>query len=82
MKKQKPILEPTRLAAVAAAVRAEATWSNEPSTLPDTSGFAALRREVEGAKHTRMTWGAAVLIAVLGITVPLTADSYGRLLGG
>lgn len=81
LKKQKPSLEPTQLAAVVAAVRAEATWSNEPSTLPDTTGFAALRREVEGAKRTRMTWGAAVLIAVLGITIPLALDYYGRLLG-
>ncbi|AXA95226.1 nuclease-related domain-containing protein [Microbacterium sp. PM5] len=30
LKKQKPILEPTQLAVVVAAVRAEVTWSNEP----------------------------------------------------
>lgn len=82
LKKHRPVLEPTQLAAMAAVVRAEATWSNEPSTLPDTSGFAALRREVEGAKRTRMAWSAAVLLAVLGITVALAIDYYGRLLGG
>lgn len=81
LKKQKPILGPTQLAAVVAAVRAEATWANEPSTIPDTSDFAALRREVESAKRTRMTWAAAILITVLGNTVPLALDYYGRLLG-
>ena len=82
LKKQKPILEPAQVAAVAAAVRTEATWSSEPRALPDTSGFAALRREVDGARRTRMAWGIAVLVAILGITGPLALDFYARTFGG
>lgn len=82
LKNQPPILEPAQMTAVTKAVRNEATWSNERSALPDSSRFAALRREVASARHTRMTWGAAVLVAVLGITVPLALDFYGRMLGG
>lgn len=82
LKKQKPILEPAQVEAVTAAVRNQATWSNEPSPLSDTSAFPALRREVDSARRTRMTWGVAVLIAVLGIAAPLSFDYYGRVFGG
>lgn len=82
LKKQKPLLEPAQLAAVAAVVRTEATWSTEPSALPDTSGFATLRREVESASRTRMTWGIAALVAILGTAGPLAFDFYARMLGG
>lgn len=82
LKNQKPILEPAQLAAVSAAVRTEATWSSEPRALPDTSGFAALRREVDGARRTRMAWGIAVLVAILGVTGPLGLDFYARTFGG
>ncbi len=81
LKKQKPLLDPMQVAALAEAVRDAATWSNEPNPIPDTSGFAALRREVGSAKRTRITWGVAVLVAVLGITVPIAFDFYSRLLG-
>lgn len=82
LKKQKPILEPAQLSAVAAVVRTEATWSGEPSGVPDTSGFATLRREVESARRTRMAWGIAALVAILGTAGPLAFDFYARMLGG
>ncbi|WP_315551628.1 nuclease-related domain-containing protein [Microbacterium aurum] len=79
---QKAVLNPTQVATIATAVREAATWSNEPTALPDTSGFAALRREVESAGRTRMVWGVAVLIAILGVSIPLVLDFYGRAVGG
>lgn len=80
--KQKQTLDPVQASTLAAVVRDTATWSIEPSPLPDTSGFAALRRDVESARRTRMAWAAALLIAVLGVTVPIALDVYGRVLGG
>lgn len=82
LKKQKHLLEPEQVEAVTAAVRDQATWSNDPNPLSDTSAFPALRREVDSARRTRMTWGIAVVVAVLGITVPLAFDYYGRVFGG
>ncbi len=82
LKRQKPALDPAQVAAVAAAVCTRATWSDDPDTHQDLSGFAALRREVNAARHVQMAWGAAVLIAVLGITMPLPFPYYERLLGG
>ncbi len=80
--RQKPALDPAQAAAVAAAVCTRATWSDDPDTHQDLPGFAALRREVNAARRVQMAWGAAVLIAVLGITVPLAFPYYERLLGG
>lgn len=82
LKKQKPLLEPAQASAVATAVRNRATWSSEPIAAPDTSGFAALRRDVESAGRTRMAWGFALVIAVLGLTVPPALDFYRRVVGG
>lgn len=44
LKKQPPILEPAQVTAVTAAVRDEATWTNEPSPLPDSSRLPLQRR--------------------------------------
>lgn len=82
LRKQKPLLEPARVTEVARVVRDRATWSEETSPLSDASTFDALDREVRSARRTRMTWGAAVLIGFLGITVPLALDVYSRALGG
>lgn len=64
------------------AARNEATSSSEPSALSGTSGFAALRRGVESARHTGMACGVTVLIATLGAVVLLALDDYERVLGG
>jgi hypothetical protein len=82
LKKQPPIPEPAQMAAVASTVRDEATWSNEPTPLPDITGFDALRREVGRAQRTRLTWVVAALIVILGITAPAAFGLFERELGG
>lgn len=77
LKKQKPRLDQAQTAALSALVRDAATWTNEPQHERDVSGFDALHREVVGAKGVRMLWGAALLIALLGVTVPVALHYYG-----
>jgi hypothetical protein len=50
--------------------------------MADTAGFAQLRREVESARRVRMLWGGAVLVGILGVSVPLAIGYYARLFGG
>ena len=82
LKKQKPRLDELQTAALSTLVRDAATWTSESQHQPDISGFDALHREVVGAKRVRMIWGGALLVAILGVTVPMALDAYGRLLGG
>ena len=82
LKKQKPRLDPAQTAAVSALVRDVATWTKEPSHTPDVSGFAALRREVIGAKRIRMLWAAGLFLAILGAAAPLAVDLFSRAFGG
>ncbi len=82
LKKQKARLDQAETAALTALVRNPATWTSEPHHEPDVSRFDALHREVVRAKRVRMLWGAALLVAILGVTVPIALDYYGRLLGG
>lgn len=46
--------------------------------MADTAGFAQLRREVESARRVRMLWGGAVLVGILGVSVPLAIGYYAR----
>lgn len=82
LKKQKAVLGAAQVADAATAVRTAETWSTVPQPLPSTSGLDALRREVEGARKTRMAWGVAALVTVLAIAMPVAFDYYGRVLGG
>lgn len=82
LKKQKPRLDQAQTVALQALVRQAATWTREAQHEPDISGFDALHREVVGAKRVRMIWGGAVLVAILGVTVPMALDYYGRVVGG
>ncbi len=82
LKKQKPRLDQAQTAAVSALVRDAATWTSEPQHDPDVSEFDALHREVVGAERVRMLWGAALLVVILGVTVPIALDYYSRLIGG
>jgi len=77
LRKQKPRLDQAQTAALSALVRDAATWTSEPQHNPDVPGFDALHREVVGAKRVRMLWGAALLIALLGVTVPMALHYYG-----
>ena len=76
LKKQKPRLDQAQTARLSALVRNASTWTNELQHEPDVSGFDALYREVVGAKRVRMLWGAALLIALLGVTVPVALHYY------
>ena len=82
LKKQKPALDAALGATVAAAVCAKETWTGQPQPMADTAGFAQLRREVESARRVRMLWGGAVLVGILGVSVPLAIGYYARLFGG
>lgn len=82
LKKQPPRLDQTQTAELSALVRDAATWTAEPQHEPDISGFDALDREVVGAKRVRMIWSAGLLVAVMGVTVPMALGFYGCLLGG
>lgn len=82
LKKQKPVLEPAQVAEAATGVRSAETWSTGPHLMADISVFATLRREVEGARRTRMTWGIAAIVAVLATATPVAFDYFGRLFGG
>ncbi|WP_298941717.1 nuclease-related domain-containing protein [uncultured Microbacterium sp.] len=82
LKKQKPRLDESQTAALSTLVRDAATWTSEPKHETDVSGFDALHREVVGAKRVRMIWGGALLIAILGVSVQMALDYFGRLLGG
>jgi len=78
LRKQKPRLDQTQTAALSALVRDAATWASEPPHNPDVPGFDALHREVVGAERARMLWGgAALLVALLGVTVPMALHYYG-----
>lgn len=82
LKKQKPQLDQAQTVTLSTLVRNAATWSSEPHHQSDISGFDALHREVVGAKRVRMIWGGALLVAILGVTVPMALDYYGRVVGG
>ncbi|MCT9001042.1 nuclease-related domain-containing protein [Microbacterium memoriense] len=82
LKKQPPRLDQTQTAELSALVRDATTWTAEPQHEPDIPGFDALHREVVGAKRVRMIWSAGLLVAVMGVTVPMALGFYGRLLGG
>lgn len=82
LKKQKPRLDEMQTAALSALVRNAATWTSEGHHESDVSGFDALHREVVSARRIRMLWGTALLIAILGTTLPIALDYFGRLLGG
>lgn len=82
LKKQKPRLDQAHTAALSALVRNAATWADEPQHQSDISGFDALHRDVLGAKRVRMVWSGALLLAILGATVPVVLDHYSRVLGG
>lgn len=82
LKQQKPRLDQAQTAELSALVRDAATWTADPQHEPDISGFDALNREVVGAKRVRMIWSAALLVAVMGVTVPMALGFYSRLLGG
>jgi len=81
LNKQMPVLDAPQLAALTSVIRDSSTWSNEVSQIPDTTQFDALDREVGNARRTRMTWGMAILFAVLGVTAPVAFDFYGRVFG-
>ncbi len=82
LKKQKPRLDQVQTATLSALVRDAATWTSEPQHQSDISGFDALHREVVGAKRVQMIWSAALLVAILGVMLPMALDYYGRLFGG
>lgn len=82
LEKQKPRLDQAQTSALSALARRATVWTSEPPHDADVSGFDALHRQVVSAKRVRMLWGAAVLIAILGIAVPIAFDFYGRVLGG
>lgn len=82
LKKQRPRLDEAQTAALSALVPDAATWTSEPQHEPDSSSFDALHRDVVGAKRVRMVWSSALLLAILGATVPVVLDHYSQLLGG
>lgn len=82
LEKQQPRLDQAQASAVSALVRSATTWEREPPQDEDVSGFDALHRQVASAKRARMLWGAAALVAILVITVPIAFDFYGRVFGG
>lgn len=82
LKRQEPRLDLEQTVALSTLVRDAATWTSEPQHEPDVSGFDALHREVVGAKRVRMTWGGALLVAILGASVPMALDYFSPLFGG
>lgn len=82
LKQQKPRLDQAQTAELSALVRDATTWTAEPQHEPNILGFDALNREVVGAKRVRMIWSAGLLVAVMGVTVPMALGFYSRLLGG
>jgi hypothetical protein len=82
LKKQKPRLDQAQTDALSALVRDAATWTSEPFNEQDVSDFHALHGQVVGAKRVRMLWGAALLVAILAVTVPMGLDYFSRLFGG
>ncbi|MFT3796971.1 nuclease-related domain-containing protein [Microbacterium sp.] len=81
LKKQRPRIDRAQTAALSALVRDAATWTDEPQHESDVSGFAELHREVVGAKQVRMLWGAALLIAILGVAASALIEFYGHAFG-
>jgi hypothetical protein len=82
LKKQKPRIDRAQADALSALVRDAAIWTGEPSHEPDVAGFDALRREVIASKRVRMLWGAALVVAILGVAAPTAFNFYIRAFGG
>ncbi|WP_203137365.1 nuclease-related domain-containing protein [Microbacterium sp. JZ31] len=82
LRRRPPVLDALTLESVRAAVTDPARWGTPPPFDPTASErFAALQREVKGAKLVRMAWGTALLVGLVGFGVaqgiPLFASYFG-----
>lgn len=69
--RQPAVLEPAALESLRRAVTDSARWGiATPYDPSDAHRFAALQREVKGAKIVRMAWGTAILASMIGFGLP------------
>jgi hypothetical protein len=82
LKRRPPALDPGDREPLASAVTQPETWMRQPaaSAAEDVTAFDALHREVKQARSVRVLWGAAALIASVGVAVSLAGNAYSSLI--
>ena len=79
------VLDAGQVASLVVAARNPETWHSSPAGTADTrmlqQRFAALDREVRGARLVRLVW-ATVAVVAFGLTALMTIPALGRYLGG
>ncbi|WP_344001229.1 nuclease-related domain-containing protein [Microbacterium paludicola] len=69
--RQPSVLDPVALESLRGAITDAARWgAATPYDPSDAERFAALQREVKGAKLVRIVWGTAILASMIGFGLP------------